>query len=224
MQIGCPIVPGHNYYCTSSGICAETIFIEKQCTIDADCPTGTECDITSGLCIEKVIFEKVIQCNSNSECIIPCPGITANCIDNKCSYQGSCIPTIADCNTLGCPSGFSCYKEGGVCIRTEIIKEITQCESNNDCASPCPGITANCIDKLCNYQGACNPVELGCTQTGCPEGYNCDKRLNVCKREIVKKVKVEVEKYKWLLWVLIGVVAILFIILIIVLIKFLRRK
>lgn len=163
IQLGCPKISGHDYYCDSSGICAETVFIYKDCTTEGCplmggaevtclsngvcryinsttkeiikeititcaekpslCPSGTTCDIASKLCIKSEIFNVIVQCNSNNDCIKPCSGISSQCISNKCSYSGSCGSVIYTCKQAGCPSGSIC-QESGVCLKTTIEKQI----------------------------------------------------------------------------------------------------
>ncbi len=115
MQIGCPIIEGHNYYCTSSGICAETIFINKKCKNDTDCHASTLCDVNSGLCIEEHLYKEIIQCNSDLDCVKPCSGITSTCINDRCSYVGECEKVDYGCIQAGCPEGYNC--KDNVCIK-----------------------------------------------------------------------------------------------------------
>lgn len=89
-QLGCPNIAGHNYQCTSSGFCAETVFVDKKCLIDANCPSGTKCESSSGLCIKTEIYNNIVQCEIPDDCVTPCPEMAKSCISNKCNYQGEC--------------------------------------------------------------------------------------------------------------------------------------
>lgn len=124
-QLGCPFLEGHNYQCTSAGICAETVFIEKKCTHDDNCSmwTGelaTKCDIGSGLCIEEHYFTEIFQCNSPDDCPKPCDGINIGCDLNthKCFYEGECVPQTIGCREVGCAEGYVCNTQRNVCERT----------------------------------------------------------------------------------------------------------
>lgn len=132
--LGCPIVNGVPYQCTSSGGCSQTIFINLQCEQDpqsfanlnasqqqavnpnAICPQGTTCDLGTGLCILSQIFNQIIQCQEASNCPIPCEGKTPICTENnRCDYVGECSSQSFGCNQLGCPSGFTCNSQTNAC-------------------------------------------------------------------------------------------------------------
>lgn len=118
-QVGCPIIPGNEYVCTSSGVCAETIFIPGSCTDEGiDCPSGFICDPTSGACLEETIYNILTFCESPSDCYAPCQGIGISCIQNTCTYQGECNIESITCADVGCPSGFVCDTNRGVCEST----------------------------------------------------------------------------------------------------------
>lgn len=151
-QIGCPVIEGHNYQCTSSGVCAETVSImkEKKCTSDSNCSewTGqlaTKCDVSSGLCLEEHIYnsivEKLIQCSSTSDCMVPCDGIQVSCELGRCTYNGEChiltdtqiveilkdksCVTDTECQTKSGDPSARCDTITGICIqeKTVIVKE-----------------------------------------------------------------------------------------------------
>lgn len=92
-QLGCPTIAGHTYQCTSSGFCAETVFQQAKCLIDSNCPSGTKCEASSGLCIKTEIYDNLIQCGTANDCITPCSGIVKSCVSNVCAYQGACDVT-----------------------------------------------------------------------------------------------------------------------------------
>lgn len=100
VQTGCPTGFNPPYVCGSSGFCAQTIYTPMSCTSDSQCPqtpTATKCDTGTGYCIEKVIYEKVVQCSVSSDCLIPCEGKTATCSNSQCVYSGEC--TIKQCTS-----------------------------------------------------------------------------------------------------------------------------
>jgi len=89
-QIGCPDIEGHNYACTSAGICAETVFV----TVWGTCPEGTTPSYSFDnrtVCINTVLVDKILECTTNTGCTSPCKGITGTCSANKCNYIGKCI-------------------------------------------------------------------------------------------------------------------------------------
>jgi len=124
-QLGCPVIAGNEYKCTSSGFCAETVFIQKNCTLDSDCPSDTKCDVGSGLCIKTEIFDRILQCDTASDCANPCIGKTAVCSLNKCEYSGVCIPTTIDCRVVGCPETYECSTSNNqyVCSKETVVKQ-----------------------------------------------------------------------------------------------------
>ena len=125
MQVGCPIVEGHDYYCTSSGFCAETIFVPKKCQNSSECPDDFVCQEESGLCIRTQIETFVKGCSSSDNCVIPCPGIKAECINSVCNYKGTCELIKYGCKQAGCDEGSTCNKDTNVCEKkVEIIKEV----------------------------------------------------------------------------------------------------
>ena len=137
--IGCPTIDGVNYECTSAGICAETVFLSLGCKYDEDsfnelsdseksqvnfneiCPSGTTCDLDSGLCVKSEIFSEVIQCDSVSDCSTPCEGKIPSCDNNKCVYSGECSSVSYGCNELGCSEGYECNEDKNVCEKETII-------------------------------------------------------------------------------------------------------
>lgn len=238
LQLGCPVVPDHTYICTSSGICAEIVYvyqdcrqlgcpeingtkgicdpqtgvclykykeyinitcrenpnicppgsycdkekgicvrekvIEKEITCKENpyiCPPGTICDIETGACVKTEIKEELIQCKKDSDCYIPCEGVTAKCVNNYCEYSGSCKPTYVDCKVRGCPEGYICT-EAGVCIKT--VEK--RCKSNKDCPE---GTLCDLGTGLCVLKKK-EEVFVGCTRFGCPEGFICDAKHDVC--------------------------------------------
>lgn len=163
VQMGCPVTPDKTYECTSAGICAETVFIYKDCSSGATCPTGTRCDEPSGTCINTVIFDKVVQCSTSADCMIPCKGVSAICTTNRCSYAGTCDITSV------------------------------QCLRDSDCPlTPCQGVTPFCSSNRCQFAGSCEPnyLSIDCSSSGCPSSYFCDATFTspVCKRTEVREL------------------------------------
>lgn len=115
-QTGCPTINNVPYTCTSSGFCAETIFIPGECTSDLMCSnlTGgqaTKCDIETGTCFNERIYNNFVQCDLPTDCITPCPGVTATCTENRCAYSGTCDSIELDCRAFSCNEGFSCEQQ-----------------------------------------------------------------------------------------------------------------
>lgn len=90
VHLGCPTVEGHEYACTSAGICAETVFV----TVWGTCPEGTTPTTTTEgekICIKTEIAEVILQCDMNTIPPAICEGITAVCVDNLWVFEGKCI-------------------------------------------------------------------------------------------------------------------------------------
>jgi hypothetical protein len=121
MQLGCPVFNNYSYQCTSAGICAETVYQQRNCTNDTQCPTDTKCDVGSGLCINTVIYNEILQCVTASDCANPCVGKTISCDVGKCTYAGECAVTTVGCQQLGCPETYTCNSARNVCERTQDI-------------------------------------------------------------------------------------------------------
>jgi hypothetical protein len=118
VNLGCPIIVGHDYQCTSSGFCAETVSIFKSCKNNTECPLETTCEVTSGLCIKNEIIHDLISCNNASECPKSCDGQLITCNQNKCEYSGNCTITTVYCSQLGCPESYTCDSTRNVCEKT----------------------------------------------------------------------------------------------------------
>lgn len=175
VQLGCPTITGHNYQCGSSGICSETIYVQKKCTVNSDCPSGDTCDSSSGLCILTQIYNTIIQCSSASDCAKPCDGISISCTNNVCSYLGACSPTIVNntqtitqtCVQLGCAESFTCNTARQVCERT-----ITTTPNNSCCGY-------QLVNNQCSAISSCtscpvNPLSLTSCLTLISSGNNTE--------------------------------------------------
>ncbi len=67
-----------------------------------------------------------VQCYSNSDCAVPCPGVVSSCNANQCIYGGECNPTIIQCTVSSdCPSSY------------------------------CVGVSPECTANKCQYSGKC---------------------------------------------------------------------
>lgn len=119
MVIGCPMTLDKTYLCSSSGMCVEEIYQATGCEMDTDCDEGQRCNIETGVCWSEVVYENIIQCSTSEDCSIPCSGITVDCVNNECVWEGECESILVNCNELGCPSGFVCQSDG-VCV-AEIV-------------------------------------------------------------------------------------------------------
>jgi len=128
--IGCPVIGGVEYQCTSAGICAETIFVDRSCTSDEMCnpnnASDLSCDIDSGLCIKSQIFKEVIQCEVAGDCPAICDGLVASCSEqNKCTYSGECVVQQFGCNQVGCAEGFTCNEGKNICEAPSFFDKLT---------------------------------------------------------------------------------------------------
>lgn len=88
-QLGCPNVEGHEYECTSAGICAETVYK----TVWGNCPDGTVATNTSEgeqICIKTEIAETILGCEQTENPPNVCAGITAQCMNKKWEFSGKC--------------------------------------------------------------------------------------------------------------------------------------
>ena len=137
---GCP--EGYNppYECASSGFCGQTIYVPLKCGSDEYCrnQTGTiatKCDIPTGFCFNEIVYTKILQCDSASDCLIPCDGKTPQCIDNKCNYFGKCEPLQCrldiDCPQSPCQGlSYKCEnnvcKSNGICFEKNIFEDIKE--------------------------------------------------------------------------------------------------
>jgi hypothetical protein len=76
------------------------------CTANADCPRGSSCDTTTGLCLTTVTPPTLSlgqACNATA----PDPG--CNCFGNLASGDGYCSTfCITGSKTAGCPAGYVC--------------------------------------------------------------------------------------------------------------------
>jgi hypothetical protein len=184
VQLGCPVITGHEYSCTSAGNCAELIYVYKDCRQIGCLPQNTTagiCNVNNGACEYTFIQPQPITCINNPvACSLEytCNQSSGNCeryqiIDGTCRARPD-----------ACPIGTTCDTESGTCIKTELITELKQCSIGSDCFTPCTGISATCAAGLCEYSGSCTPVEIGCKQVGCAFGYKCNLERNVCERTI----------------------------------------
>ena len=147
MQLGCPVTVDYTYECTSSGLCAETVYKASGCKDDVDCEDSAKCDVETGVCWNEKVYENIIyrQCEPEtvtSDCPVPCEGITTNCVDNRCVWNGECVPIE---KTVFINELENIY-----------IDRIIQCNDNGDCVSPCDGVSGICNLNKCEYDGACN--------------------------------------------------------------------
>jgi hypothetical protein len=127
-QLGCPAETNTlHYYCTSSGICAEQVFIARDCRVaGSECPEGLSCQVsadgTFSYCMKTEFITQVTQCLSTANCTKPCNGVTTTCRNGLCDYSGSCTPTTISkqigCKELGCSSGYVCDLDRNVCNRS----------------------------------------------------------------------------------------------------------
>lgn len=102
-------------------VCDANITYPNECFAQAAGIT----DYVSGECAP---IQVEIQCRKDTDCAIPCVGVTASCNNYKCSYMGECNP------------------------------HILQCSVNADCPNaPCIGVSAQCqiTNHTCQYIGTC---------------------------------------------------------------------
>jgi hypothetical protein len=139
--------------------CPETYEFQKS-------PDGTI--ISNTLCIRQDL--KDIPCFT-----LGCP-VTID-YTYECTSAGICAETIyraLNCTTdIECGTGLKCENITGVCYMEKIYDTIFQCDTVNDCARPCVGISIACNNHKCEYNGTCEPKKITCTSTGCAEGFKC---------------------------------------------------
>ena len=112
--------------------------LSYQCDVDEAFNTNTKnC--------ESMIEKAIVGCEKDSDCFVPCEGITATCNNYACTYNGSCTRIIIE-------------KE--VIINNEVEVIVDHCVDDSDCESFCDGIIGSCIDsgkgKDCKYTVSAN--------------------------------------------------------------------
>lgn len=153
-QTGCLQSANLNVVCQSDGFCGEGVSAWIDCTDDSQCSPTMKCYSLVGVCIESTLFdqltdENVIQCEVNTDCLNPCVGMSAYCVDNTCGYEGSCD-----------------------------IQQV-QCFQSSDCPnSPCLGVDYSCESNACVIPtgSTCNPnIIISDCNNGvtCPDGSVC---------------------------------------------------
>lgn len=157
--VGCPEIEGHDYQCTSAGICAETVFVSKKCELDTDCPEDTLCDVETGLCIQSKIYEDLVKvkCLTDNDCPLDynCENSGLCSKDNstimlQCIKSSDCmIPcegVNAVCNQFGqCIYGGDCTKVDYGCIQTGCLKDY-RCNKETNACEEIPTINVGSLE------------------------------------------------------------------------------
>jgi hypothetical protein len=197
-------------------IVPQPIYISQNCTIDS-CPANYSCKYITKLggvgCLRNDILNLDLDCLT-----FGCPNITnANYV---CTSAGICAEQViafVDCRSDPsiCGAGQTCVvntlNTSAYCLKTELVNIVNQCTNSLQCAAPCKGITTQCMNGLCDYQGSCESITIGCREIGCEQGYVCNEDLNTCERTLIRAV------IPLWVWVLIGIA------LLIVALMFVRR-
>lgn len=147
VEFGCPVVPGHNYECTSAGVCAETVYIYKDCRTEG-CPSGD--------CVESSTSDDFVCLVNETEVVFDCTTNPEICpSDTSCEPNSkTCINTIIKEKIIECSVSSDCYKpcqgvvptcNGGIC----------------EYSGSCTGITPTCEDFSCGIGASCIETDTG---------------------------------------------------------------
>ncbi len=136
--------------------------MDLNCLPMADCPSGTVCDGTSGLCVPQC-FEG--GCADGFTCV------DTRCVDSACAAR-----------TDACPAGTLC--RGGDCVGPcdgVVCPDGQQCQEGA-CIDPCLGVVCPtnqvCVARDSSALTLCGP-SCACTELAvpiCPTGTACDSR------------------------------------------------
>jgi hypothetical protein len=201
---GCPIYPDSpdHTVCLQDGTCYScpndyysSDCFSYACSWSNDCPNGYTCD-ARGKCVSGQSVYDGGASDSAPACSTPsgCPSGYTCGVDGTCHW--------GDCAATGCPSGYQCKLSGGVlqCVGGAAPDAggigtdggtFTGCHNDLECPTPagskclngaCVAPQDQCFDPLqCPYDEQC--VAGVCTPscaTGCPAGFSCDSKTNVC--------------------------------------------
>lgn len=161
--------------CESHEVCPYPTFCLDQygwcelpeCTLDADCPSGQECDQGVRQC-------QPLECTSTYECA----GATQFCIDGHCgdplctSREDCGAEEICSYAQGICTDATPCNEEGACNMYNQVCVD-GLCEPNL-CATPCSG-----LNEICNPRtGECGAP---CTSnSNCPSGWACNTSVGAC--------------------------------------------
>lgn len=151
-----------------------------ECTLDADCPSGKQCEPGVRRC-------QPVTCQSAYEC----PNPSHFCLEGVCSKalctrRDQC-PSDSICSYAQgfCAVGTPCNQEGACNFYNQICVD-GLCEPNL-CATPCANEAHVCLPRT----GKCGPP---CEAPGqCSSGWACDEVAGACYQS-VHPVAVAVEK------------------------------
>ncbi len=115
LSLGCP----PHYSCTLGG-CTE-VLVSIDCLNQTDCGPNEVCNLEIGLCMNKIIYDKLYGCTNTDQCTKPCFGKIAKCENNVCKYTGGCTDPIKPCYEKDpeCSEGYVCL-DTGFCKETFI--------------------------------------------------------------------------------------------------------
>ena len=189
-----------------SGRCLNDVCVE--CTEEADCATGTYCDVSSNTCIDGCNDDsdcdtgnqpfchtdnhQCVQCTTNAPGSTQCsdmPGTVCELVGpariNECV---ECSPSIAD----SCPANQVCNPGSGTCVP---CLENSDCDGNtggNLCfvhpTSPALNACVPCLEdeggcptgQVCKLDGNGGNSCVACLDSdNCPNGV-CDTATNIC--------------------------------------------
>lgn len=151
------------------------LYIEK---LNKECVEGYVSYFNESYCIRDDIKE--LSC-----VILGCPVV--NNIAYECTSAGICAQTVfqlKDCkydeesfNKLNdsaklninlreiCSTDSTCDIDSGLCVKSEIFKEIIQCKMKEDCLTLCEGRRADCVNNKCVYSGECKNIQYPTRET-----------------------------------------------------------
>ncbi len=165
-------------FCDGDSVCV------PGCDADADCPTGSRCDL-NGRCLEALPlcsadFECPAgnYCDGDGACVAACADDVDCASDEICSARGRCELARACLSDAVCAAGSFCGGDG-VCTSGCALDADCQagesCSASGRClgATPTCGASADCATgSYCDAAGAC--VQACAIDDDCPAGRGCD--------------------------------------------------
>jgi hypothetical protein len=160
----------------AGNVCVNGKCVQPCGNLEAGCPLGTQCDSTSGLCVDPKCVG--VACPSGEvctagQCGTPCTGVVCphgqTCLGNECvdlcsgvtcasgetCVDGVCLPGCGTCGGVSCAAPLACDAVSGGC-------------ADLSCAGGCSGDTycssGQCVDAC---QGATCPAGQACQGGQC---------------------------------------------------------
>ncbi len=157
-------------------VCDNGSCVPKCGSSEFRCPTGSQCDNASGLCVDPACVG--VTCSSmqvcrNGQCVSSCQGVTCphgqSCVNNACidpcagvscgsgqvCREGVCFAGCGQCDGVVCDTGQTCDTSSGQC---------GDMSCPNGCAAGTFCQAGSCVDDC---QGAMCPSGQTCTAGQC---------------------------------------------------------